>query len=131
MLTRKTLADGVATLCGSHAMLAGRRTLSLPELVAEAFPSGDRRQKDRRNEDRRTPTGRRQTTKVGWLFESNRRDGGRRTADAKTGLGVGRFHLQRFTGNFPRETTPRPEHHKRERPAPDTARGGVGARGGR
>ena len=86
MLTRKTLADGVATLCGSHAMLAGRRTLSLPELVAEAFPAGDRRQSDRRNEDRRTPTGRRQITKVGWLSESNRRDGGRRTADAKTAL---------------------------------------------
>ena len=87
LLTRKTLADGVATLCGSHAMLAGRRTLSLPELVAEAFPAGDRRRTDRRNEDRRTPTGRRLITKVGWLSESNRRDGGRRTADAKTALG--------------------------------------------
>jgi len=64
MLRRHRLADGWAELCGNDAQLAGQRTMTLAELVAERFPDGDRRQDDRRQEDRRAHLERRQRWSV-------------------------------------------------------------------
>lgn len=55
VLVRKTLADGMVTLCGNCATTAGRRRLTLEELRAEVRPAGDRRGGDRRRGDRRGP----------------------------------------------------------------------------
>jgi hypothetical protein len=64
-LVRKRLADGMHTLCGNDAAIAGRRSVTLAELRAELQPSSDRRQDDRRRRDRRSYRDRRDPVDLG------------------------------------------------------------------
>lgn len=71
VLRRHQLADGWTVLCANHAAIAGRRAITLAELVVE---SGDRRRGDRR-----THRERRQRVVVEWLApDVDRRVGDRR-----------------------------------------------------
>lgn len=83
MLTKRTTVDGPRVLCGNHALVLGRRALSVAELAAEVFPEGDRRRGDRRASDRRGFSERRRVTDVERLLEGDRREpSGRRASDA-------------------------------------------------
>jgi hypothetical protein len=83
VLALATLAEGPTTLCGNCGRIAGKRRLGLGQLVAEAFPPGDRRQQDRRTGDRRDHGDRRQQVDVERLVDGDLRErAGRRTSDA-------------------------------------------------
>ena len=75
-LTRRRL-DGEAwtTLCGDCNQLAGKRRLTVDQLIGERFPAGDRRGEDRRGGDRRVPLERR--------GKYDQRDSVRDTADRR------------------------------------------------
>lgn len=78
VLRRHKLALGFETLCANHSAIAGRRRITLGELRAECFPSGDRRRTDRRHADRRGGPERRTRVDVERLLEGDSRKGGRR-----------------------------------------------------
>ena len=82
VLRRHVFSDGDSVLCANHAAIAGRRKMTLPELQAECYPPGDRRQRGRRRYDRRTAV-RRERLSDTWLLgsETELRKTGRRTAD--------------------------------------------------
>ena len=85
MVRRRMPVEGAAltwrTLCANCNVIAGKRPLTLAELVLEVRPTGDRRRSgDRRRNDRRGHEGDRRFVD-GRAGAGDRRETGRRSAD--------------------------------------------------
>lgn len=81
VLKRHRLAEGMLSLCANHSAVAGRRPITLAELMSETTTAGDRRGPERRGRarDRRAPGARRVSSYV--PDDCARLSRGRRAAD--------------------------------------------------